>query len=406
MKIAVIGAGASGIIASIVAKRTNPDIEVDLYDKNDKIGKKLLITGNGRCNISNENITKNDYFGTDKNFVDFALKQFTKYDLIRLFESFGVVLTTQEDGKIFPLSNEAKTVVRSLENTLISSGVNINLNISIEEITKNSDKFVLTLYSRNSCEYDRVIIATGLNAYDQLGATDDAIKFAKSFDHQIIKTFESLVGLKTDFTYKKELFGVKKEALISLYIDGVKRSEIFGDLLFTNYGLSGLAILDISYQASLALADHKKVEIEANLFGYKSEMSNKIERVFAHNPDQLSLDLLANFVGYKLSLIAHKVQKINLEKTAKELTKKDIKSLVFQLSRFRFVITETNGTKHAEVMAGGVATKDIDPKTYESKLVKNLYFVGEALDIVGKRGGYNLHFAWASGALAGKAIAS
>lgn len=406
MKIAIIGAGAAGIIAAITAKRINRNIHIDLFDANKGIGKKILASGNGRCNISNSNITTANYIGENPDFVNYALKQFTFNDFEKFCKSVGLLLDIKETCKVYPLSNEAKSVVNLLHETLESLDVNIIFETRIVDINKDNEKFELISEEKSFKDYDKVLISSGLAAAPQLKATEDGMNIANKFGHSSNITYPSLVGLQTDFELSTKVQGVKKEALVTLYVDGQKENEIFGDLLFTKYGLSGFSILDISQYAVPPLEYYQNVQLAVNLFPNqnRNEVLGMIESLFKSLPTQSAVLLLTGVVSNKLAPVIFEINNIDKESLAKDINAKQIRAIVNTLTNWRFKVTGTQGFQHAEASGGGVRVDEVDNKTYESKKCKGLYLAGEVLDIVGNRGGFNLHFAWASGYLAGKSL--
>ena len=406
MKIAIIGAGAAGLMAGITAKRLDKNIQVDIFDINKGIGKKILASGNGRCNISNSNITYQNYIGENPAFVKDALKQFTFKDFEKFCKSIGLLLDVKQTCKVYPLSNEAKSVVKLLESTCNLLDINLILRTKVENIEKQNDRFELKTQNKRYKDYDKVVISCGLAAAPQLNATEMGMDFASKFGHSSNLTYPSLVGLQTDYEQKTRLQGVKKESEVTLYIDGNKEISIVGDVLFTKYGVSGFAILDISQYAVYPLYLYQNVSIAINLFPdyNRNELLSAIENLFKSLPDELANNLLIGVIPNKLAPIVLENAKIDKEAKAKDVNAKQIRAIVNNLINWRFKITDTQGFKHAEASGGGVRTDEVDPKTYESKKCKNLYFAGEVLDIVGNRGGFNLHFAWASGYLAGKSL--
>lgn len=406
MRIAIIGAGAAGIIAAITAKRINNNIHIDLFDVNKGIGKKILASGNGRCNISNSNITNENYIGENPDFVNYALKQFTFNDFEKFCKSFGLLLDIKDTCKVYPLSNEAKSVVNLLNDALLDLNVNLILETRIIDIVKENEKFNLISEENTFKNYDKVLISSGLAAAPQLKSTEDGMNIATKFGHSFNITYPSLVGLQTDFELSTKVQGVKKEAMVTLYVDGQKEKEIFGDLLFTKYGLSGFSILDISQYAVLPLEYFQNVQLGINLFPNqnRNEVLGMIESLFKTIPNQNAVSLLTGVVSNKLAPVIFEINKIDKETLAKDINAKQIRAIVNNLINWKFKITGTQGFQHAEASGGGVRVDEVDSKTYESKKCPNLYLAGEVLDIVGNRGGFNLHFAWASGYLAGKSL--
>lgn len=407
MKIAIIGGGAAGLMAAITAKRLNNKIDIDIFDINKAVGKKILASGNGRCNISNTEISFENYIGENPAFVIDALKQFDFNAFEKFCKTIGLILDIKSSCKVYPLSNEAKSVVNLFENELINLGIKQILETKIVKIKKENEKFVLQSLNKEFNNYDKVLISSGLQAAPQLNSTEDGISIATSFKHSFNLTYPSLVGLHTDFEYKSKLQGVKKESTVSLYIDKQKQKEITGDVLFTKYGVSGFAILDISQYAVYPLSLYQDVAISINLFPNltKNELLGILENLFKTLKHSDVFTALSGIVSRKLALVILEMNNINKELKSKDINAKHIRAIVNSLTNLRFKIEDTQGFKHAEASGGGVRTDEVDSKTYESKFCKNLYFAGEVLDIVGNRGGFNLHFAWASGYLAGKSLA-
>ncbi len=406
LKIAIIGAGAAGIIAAITAKRLNKDIQVDLFDANKGIGKKILASGNGRCNISNSQVTPKNYLGENPDFTTYALKEFDFKAFEKFCKSIGLLLDIKETNKVYPLSNEAKSVTRLLELTLDSLDVKVYLDSLIKDIDKENDKFSIKTEQREFVGYDKVLISNGLGAAPQLNANETGLDFASKFEHSFNPTYPSLVGLHTDVTYHSRMQGVKKECNVELYINGQKEQEIFGDVLFTKYGVSGFAILDISQVAAYNLSMYQDVKIAINFFPklHRNDLSDQIQSLFKTAPKQKALDILTGMISNKIAPVLLELCKIPEDTKAEQVNAKQIKAISYQLNQWKLKITDTQGFGHAEASGGGVRTDEVDNKTYESKKCKNLYFAGEVLDIVGNRGGFNLQFAWASGYLAGKSL--
>ncbi|PRM89777.1 aminoacetone oxidase family FAD-binding enzyme [Aliarcobacter cryaerophilus] len=408
MKIAIIGGGAAGIMAAITAKRLNKDLQIDIFDANKSIGKKILASGNGRCNISNTTISSKNYLGENSSFVDFALKEFDFKAFEKFCKTIGLMLDIKENGKVYPLSNEAKSVTNLFLLALEELNVNIFYEQIVQKVEKQNDKFIIYANDKEFKSYDKVLISSGLCAAPQLNSTEIGLEIASSFGHTYNPTYPSLVGLQTKETYKGKLQGVKKECSVSLYINGNFEQDVLEDVLFTAYGVSGFAILDISQRAVLALSQFFDVELRINFFPKTNpnDLANQIQALFKNLPNQKAVDILTGLVSNKIAPILLEICKIDINTKADDINTKQIKSLAHQLNSWRLKVVDTQGFSHAEASGGGVRTCEVDNKTYESKLIKNLFFAGEVLDIVGNRGGYNLHFAWASGYLAGKSLSN
>ena len=393
-------------MAAITAKRLNKNLEIDIFDANKSIGKKILASGNGRCNISNTTITSKNYIGENPSFVDFALKEFDFKAFEKFCKTIGLLLDIKESGKVYPLSNEAKSVTNLLDLALKDLGLNTFCEEFIEDVLKVEEKFVVKTKEKEFKNYDKVVISLGLGAAPQLNATEKGLHIASNFGHTFNTTYPSLVGLQTQNNYGGKLQGVKKECSVSLYVNGSFEQEIYGDVLFTSYGVSGFAILDISQRAVLALSSFFEVELRINFFPKvnPNDLANQIQMLFKNQGNHRAIDILTGLVSNKIAPVLLEICKIDKDIKSADVNTKQIKAIAHQLNSWKLKVIDSQGFGHAEASGGGVRTAEIDNKTYESKLCKNLYFAGEVLDIVGNRGGFNLHFAWASGYLVGKSI--
>ena len=388
IKVAVVGGGACGLVASIFAKRAGAEVVV--FERTSRFGKKILASGNGRCNITNENISLDFYHGKYPHFAKYAIK----FDTKEFFNSLGLELRAKKGTRLYPLSDQASIVLDMLLHESQRIGVKLQSDSEIEKLSKRGEKFILN----NSLEFDRVILACGSSAMPHISGTKIGYDLAMMMGHKIQKPFASLVQLvSSDETFFKAS-GVRSVANIDLFVDDKLKMSQNGDLLFTNYGLSGSAILDLSRTASFALLNRKKVHLIIDLLPHIShdELKHLMQK---RGKIDLPIDLwLGGLINKKLVNPILKKASLNRGFT---LNKKSINSLVYAIKSLKIDIVDTKGYKKAEVMAGGVDTKDIDPKTMESKLHNGLYFCGEMLDIDGDCGGYNLHWAWGSGYIAG-----
>jgi predicted Rossmann fold flavoprotein len=308
-------------------------------------------------------------------------------------------LIIQSNGKIYPQTLQASSVVSILEYEALRVGVKFILNTNINKLSFNDDKFNL-FFNDTKQSFDKVIISSGSQAMPKLGSSDAGYNFAKEFGHTIIEPFASLVQLQSDNKQIKELSGVKINAKIELEINKESIQSELGDLLFTSYGLSGDTILDISRQASYALSIGSLVAVKIDIFPdiEKDNLISKLTKRLKNSNTKDKYFWLEGFIHKKLIryIIDNCGIKANIQK-ADQLNKKDIMSLVYFIKNIKININNTKGFDTAEVSAGGVDVFEIDTKTMESKLQKNLYFTGEVLDVDGQCGGYNLHWAWASG---------
>ena len=402
--IAIIGSGASGIVAAIVASAHGA--KVTLFEQNSQIGKKILASGNGRCNISNTNLSINHYFTQNSSFVNTVLKEFDFLKFQKFCTSIGIVLDIKQDGKVYPLSNEAKSVIKVFQECLNRYSIKVLTNTKVTSITKKENTFVISCKEK-SYKFDKVLLATGSSAAPNLGGNCDGYKFAKEFGHTILKPFAALVGLEIDSSTHAKMAGVKIFGKVSVIVDNKIKQTILGDILFTKYGVSGFGVLDISTYVSYTLIQNKSVEISLDLLTSKDtkELSFQIAQMIKSLPMYKLSTILCAILPSKVVTQILKSCNI-LDDNAKNISTKMIKQIVYKIKNYRFKIKDTHGFKHAEVSGGGVSTSECDAKSMQSKLVDGLYFSGEVLDVVGKRGGYNLHFAFASGYLAAKHLSS
>jgi len=379
MKIGIIGAGASGLLSAILLSQKG--FSVDIFEQNSKIGKKLLASGNGRCNISNKNISENNYITQDKKFIQDIISKFGFTEFQKLSNELSLFLKIQEDGKIYPLSNEAKSVVSLFESLALKNGVSIFLDSFIKKVQKlENGKFEISV-NLKKYEYDILVVATGSNSAPNLGGNLSGYEIAKSFGHHISPLYPSLAQLQIEKP-KHSLIGVKIYSEIRTFVDNRLKNTIQGDILFTKYGVSGFGILDSSQIISKSLLEKKFIEIEIDFL--PTLQIDELEKLIYSSNRLISL--------LPTKLINHILNELNMG----VFNSKNIKKLAYKLKNYRLQISDTNGFKSSEISGGGVETKFIDSKTMESKLVKNLYFTGEILDVIGERGGYNLHFAWAT----------
>jgi predicted Rossmann fold flavoprotein len=390
--IAIIGAGASGLFCAIVCAKAN--IQVTLFEQNSKCAKKILVSGNGRCNISNKNLSKDDFFSDNPNFIEPALKAFGFNDFEKFNKSIGLLLNVLEDGRAYPLSNEAKSVAKIYEEYAKSLGVVFQTDTKITDITQLVDK------------YDSVVVATGSRAAQHLGGNNDGEEFATAFGHTLVPAYPSLVQLHLNSKIAHKMSGTKINAAVTLLINHKKEHTITGDVLFTNYGVSGFAILDLSQRASIGLLNYEAVDISLNLLPSFSmqTLSAHISKIASQMPTLTLLDILVGLVPLKIAQGV--IISLELSDTflAQNLHTKLAKKIANTLLNWRFEVETTHGFRHAEVSGGGVNTLEVDEKTMMSKKCPNLYFCGEVLDVVGRRGGYNFAWSWASAYLTAQNI--
>jgi predicted Rossmann fold flavoprotein len=390
--VAIIGGGASGLLCAILCAQKG--LSVDLFEQNSKCAKKILVSGNGRCNISNINLSSRYYFSQNQNFVGYALEAFGFKAFEALCQKMGLLLVTLEDGRAYPLSNEAKSVASTFEHYARSLGVNFYTDHKITDPKQ--------LFQKHS----HLVIATGSRAAAHLGGNNDGEKFATLFGHTLVPAYPSLVQLHIDSKLIHKMSGTKIYATLTLLINSQKEQTISGDLLFTTYGISGFGVLDLSQMASEALLNYQVVDISINLLPMfePQKLANHILKTAQNNPHYSFGTIISAILPLKISHGVLEYLQLDPKRSAKELHTKISKQIANAIQNFTFPIDATHGFRHAEVSGGGINTSEVDPKTMMSKKQKNLYFTGEVLDVVGARGGYNFAFAWASGYVAAQSI--
>ena len=398
-EIAVIGGGASGLMAAITAKKSGK--EVVILERKDRILKKVLITGNGRCNITNVNANISNYFGKNISSVENILNRFTPQDTMDFFNELGIVCNEENRGKVYPLSGQASSVVDALRFEAEKLGIKIETEFYVRKIEKDGFKFKIYSEDKKKIEAGRVILAAGGQSYPELGSNGSGFELAKELGHSVTKLSPSIVQLKTEKNQVKGLQGIKTDVAVTAYGDNKKICTYDGELLFTDYGISGNVVFNISFVMPL----YKNVEFEIDFmekFDYNElyEMLKERKRILSH----LTMENYFNgMINKKLGQFLSKVSGIEkLSKPVKDLNDSDIRKLCTVLKKYRVKILETTGFKNAQVTAGGVSLDEVNIETLESKIVKGLYFSGEVLDVYGECGGFNLQWAWASGHIAGE----
>ena len=398
-EIAVIGGGASGMMAAITARKFGK--EVVILERKDRILKKVLITGNGRCNITNVNADISNYFGKNISSVKNILNSFNPQDTMDFFNGLGIVCNEENRGKVYPLSGQASSVVDALRFEAERLGIKIETEFYVRKIEKDGFKFKIYSEDRKKIEAGRVILAAGGQSYPELGSNGSGFELAKELGHSVTRLSPSIVQLKTEKNQVKGLQGIKTDVAVTAYGDNKKICTYDGELLFTDYGISGNVVFNISFVMPL----YKNVEFEIDFmekFDYNElyEMLKERKKTMSH----LTMENYFNgMINKKLGQFLSKVSGIEkLSKPVKDLNDSEIRKLCTVLKKYRIKILDTTGFKNAQVTAGGVSLNEVNTETLESKIVKGLYFSGEVLDIYGECGGFNLQWAWASGYIAGK----
>lgn len=404
-KIIVVGGGCAGMMAAI--KAAEHGAQVTLFEKMPRVGRKLGITGKGRCNLTNTadvaEVVKN-IPGNGK-FLFSALKKFSPVDTVNFFESLGVKTKVERGGRVFPVSDDAKEVIDALLRRLAELGVDVRTNSPVTEIIAEDKKIRGVLVNGTICAADVVILATGGASYPATGSSGDGFKFARQLGHTVTEILPALVPLETEEDFVKDLQGLSlKNVRVKLLSDGKRVAEQFGEMLFTHFGVSGPIILTLSRQAARLLAYNKFVELEINLKPALTpeQLDARILRDFDKFKRKAIKNALVELLPAKLIPIILDLSYLPEDKRVDEITATERRRLIEILRGLPLTITKTRPIEEAIVTAGGVSTKELDPRTMQSKIVDDLFIVGEVADVDGFTGGYNLQAAWSMGNAAGK----
>lgn len=403
-RIAVIGGGPAGMIAAgIIGSRGK---NVDLIEKNEKLGKKLFITGKGRCNITNSAPTEElfDYINTNKNFLYSSLYSFTNENIIELLESMGLKTKVERGNRVFPESDKSSDVLKAFEKFLKKNKVNIMLNANVDNIIKKNDHFVITI-GKDEFEYDKVVIATGGVSYPATGSTGDGITYAKRMGHNIIPLKPSLVPIEIDSEWLKDLQGVSlKNVNLRAYNGNKLIQEEFGEMIFTHFGISGPIVLTISNVINKYTNKDLRLEIDFKPALSIEKLNNRLLRDFEKYSNKQLKNALNDLLLQKLIPWVIKLSLIDPEKPVNQITKDERMALIKIIKGFPLKFKSFRPIEEAIVTSGGISTKQINPSTMESKIIPNLYFAGEVIDVDAQTGGYNLQIAYSTGYLAGISI--
>lgn len=399
----IIGGGASGLMAAIVAAREGAT--VTLIEQKDRVGKKILSTGNGRCNLTNSNMTKECFRGDDTSIVSNVLKQFDEKDTLRFFEELGVILKERQ-GYFYPISDQAGTILDVLRMEIENLKIETVLEQKVTQVEKKDHAFYVKT-SSSSYVGDAVILATGGCAAPILGSDGSGYDLAKSFGHRLSPVVPALVQLVGKGDFFKQIAGVRTQAKVSLYVENYLAGCDTGELQLTDYGISGIPVFQISRFAAKGLYAKKKVIAEIDFLPTMNEKDFStyfMERLRVHGWKTAESFLIGMFHKKIIQMLLKKAN-IPVSQVMQTIDKERLQVFLDLCKHFKLEIVGTKGFEQAQVCAGGILTKEVNPETLESIYEKNLYFTGELLDIDGICGGYNLQWAWSTGFIAGKSAA-
>ena len=394
MVIGIIGGGASGMAATLSAA-ANPENDIHIFERQARLGKKLSATGNGRCNLSN--LTPAPYGGEDSSFGEYALKKFPPEETLSWFEGLGLYTVAEESGRVYPYSDQANSVLDVLRLALEKENITVHTGCEIEKVTKTAEGFLLQT-AEESYLCHRLIVACGGIAGSKLGGTMSGYRLLGSFGHKTTRLRPSLVQLTSDWKALSGLKGVRANCSVEIFRDGALFASSAGELQFTEKGLSGPVIFEISRDVC---EGRGKWEARLDFLPALSH-SNLLAMLSARKNTSLTTDdLLTGILHNRLGRVLCKEAGIGLC-PVKILTGSELETVSKLAKGLSVTLTGTLGMDSAQVTAGGVLTRDFDPETMQSRLCPGLYACGEVLDVDGPCGGYNLQWAWSSGRLAGE----
>ena len=391
----IVGAGAAGLAAGITAARRGE--KVTILEANAAPGRKILVSGNGRCNIGNRHIDPARYHSGDPTFVEAVLSGYDAHRIGKFLESLGLILEEEEAGKLFPMGRKASTVVKLLIRECQRLGVELVTECKVTEIEKTAEGFRIES-TQGLYKPSKLLLAAGSPAAPQLGGANTVMLLAQALGHPLVPPRPALAALESDESWPKRAAGVKLPARLTLLANGGEAASEEGDLLFTDYGVSGLAVLDISREVSLRLAAWEYCELRIDLLPRLSKERLEDLLLKRIDPDRnLPLELwLEGVLHPKLVPVVLERARIGAESEV-SLRRKSVKKIVYTLKHLTLPISGVRDFRYAEVATGGVDVTQIDPETMASRLIPGLHFAGEILDVDGNRGGFNFHWAWTTG---------
>lgn len=403
-RVIIIGGGAAGLVAAVTAARCNA--QVIIVEHMNRVGKKILSTGNGRCNMTNLHMGPECYRSSERGFPMNVVDGFPVKDTIRFFQDMGIE-PKDRDGYIYPNSDQASAVLDVLCMELRHLGVRVLLSCEVKEIEALGHTYRLHT-SQGVLEGDALILATGSKAAPGTGSDGSGYELARKLGHTVIKPLPALVQLRCQGTMYRQMAGIRTQAKVSLFSHGEKLAEDQGELQLTDYGLSGIPVFQISRFASRALDQGRKVVVKVDFMpSWMDEEAFPLLRKRAAHMDYKTVEeMFAGLLNKKLAQVLIRLAGVELSQKAGTLTPKQLKRLVQQLKAYEAIVMSVNPFANAQVCCGGVDVKEVSASTMESKLHGHLYLAGELLDVDGICGGYNLQFAWSSGAVAGRNAAA
>lgn len=402
-KILIVGGGAAGMMAAISAAKCGHDVH--LYEKNEKLGKKIYITGKGRCNVTNACDTE-DLFNnivTNKKFMYSSIYTFDNNMVQDFFEEEGCPLKTERGNRVFPVSDKSYDIINALEHAMKKLGIHINLFSEVSDIIVDNNTAKGIVVAGKKIMGDRILLATGGYSYPSTGSTGDGHSFAKKYGHDVTKCSPALVPFVAKEEWVKDLQGLSlRNCKVTLFNDNKIIYEDFGELLFTHFGVSGPTVLSASsYVTELIKKKELRLSIDLKPALDLQTLDERVLRDFEENKNRIFGNSLDKLLPKSLIPVVIEHSEIPYDKKVNEITKDERKKLINTIKNFDLTLTGLRGFNEAIITHGGINVKEIDPGTMESKIIKNLFFAGEIIDVDAVTGGFNLQIAWSTGYLAG-----
>lgn len=403
--VAVIGAGAAGLMAAFSAAKNGNKVTV--FEKNEKCGKKIYITGKGRCNLTHD-CTPDEFLSnvvSNAKFLTGTIYSFSPQRTMQFFEDGNLKLKVERGARVFPVSDKASDVTKCLENYCKEVGVCFNFNEKVLKISVLNSTMSGITTTKADYSFDKVIVCTGGMSYPLTGSTGDGYLFAESVGHSLIKQVPALCGLNVNGDYYKKLQGLTlKNVKLSLFIDNKKYKEFFGEMLFTHYGISGPIVLSASSLINRLPLSRIKLILDLKPALTDEQLDARLLRDFDKYKNKDIANCLKELLPNALIAVVLQKSGVPFDKKTNSITKSERLSLLTCIKNFDIIISSLRGFDEAIVTAGGVNVNEINPKTMESKLIKGLYFCGEVLDVDAFTGGFNLQIAFSTGYAAGNSI--
>lgn len=394
MRVGIIGAGASGVFAALILKQNY--IDTTVIERNANALKKIYATGNGRCNFTNRNVSYKNYHGENPKFTISAIKKFDNYDVIEFFNDMGIPEVELENGKIFPKSLQASSIVKQMMCLANHLEVEFIYDSFVDDVRKNGNVFEVKS-NGSLCKFDYLIIACGSKAYKKSGSDGNGYILMEKLGHNIVKTHPGIVQLRLNGDSFKKMSGTKFKANAKLVVDGKEVFEFYHDVLFTDYGISGPTILQLSGEAIRAKNKGLDVKIRIDTVDLdENKLYEHLIYIISLNYYKKINELLVGLIND--NLIEEVLNQANIEYDINvcELSKEEIYKLAHTLKNLEFSVSGYKDEDSGQITCGGVDTDEINPSTMESKKIKNLYIIGEIMDVDGDCGGYNLQWAFSS----------